>query len=127
MTIGFPSGGWELKIEGPGAATLNVSKCDIDSHSLVFFDASGAKAWESSVDRITDLRITTPYDSPGARERPTIPHGPQVVEIRFGDGTRASLACRGSTDMESLTAARRFRKVILDARQVESGAPWDPS
>ena len=35
----------------------------------------------------------------------------------FDDGARASLACRGSSDMESLAAARRFRKVILDARQ----------
>ena len=120
MTIGFPAGGWELTTEGRGAANLNVSKCEIDSQSLVFFDARGAKVWESGVAGIAGLSITTPYDSPGARERPTIPHGPQVVEIRFNDGSHASLACRGGTDMESLTAARRFRKLIQDARQVES-------
>jgi hypothetical protein len=122
MRVGFPEGGWKLTIEGPGAATLNVSKCEVDHRALVFFDAHGAKAWESSLVEITDLRITTPHDSPDARERPTIPHGPQVVEIRFNHGVRASLSCRGSTDMESLTAARRFRKVIEDARQDGGGA-----
>jgi hypothetical protein len=122
MTIGFPAGGWELTIEGPGAASITVSKCEIDGHALVFFDAHGVKAWASSVAAIDDLRISTPYDSPEARERPTIPHGPQVVEMSFSDGARANLVCRGGTDMESLAAARRFRKVILDAGQEEHGA-----
>lgn len=116
MKIGFPAGGWVLRIDGPGAADLTVTRCEIDNDALLFFNAGG-KAWESSIAAVTDIRITTPYDSPGTRERRTIPHGPHVVEISFADGARARLECRGTSDMESLAAARRFRKVILDARQ----------
>jgi len=115
MKIGFPAGGWALKIDGREAADLTVTRCEIDNDALLFFN-SGGKLWQSSIATITDIRITTPYDAPGTRERPTIPHGPHVVEISFDGGARASLACRGSSDMESLAAARRFRKVIMDAR-----------
>jgi hypothetical protein len=116
MKIGFPAGGWALRIDGRTAADFTAESCEIDNDALRFFEPAG-KAWESSIAAITAVRISTPEDSPGARERPTIPHGPHVVEISFDDGTRASLACHGGSDMESLTAARRLRKVILDARQ----------
>ena len=42
-----------LTIEGPGAVTLSVSKCEVDRRALVFFDAYGAKKWESSLAEIT--------------------------------------------------------------------------